>query len=76
MGSQTVGCEPSPSVLTNTKDVHSSVSTKSVRSFSDSRDVKALQAPFANKMFASVYAAYYNTFANYIPIQLRMLWEQ
>ncbi len=43
--------------LTNTKDVHSSVGRMFVYSFPDSQDVKALQGPFANKMFASVYAA-------------------
>ncbi len=41
----------------NTKDVHSSVGTMFVCSFLDSQDVKVLQGPFANKMFASVHAA-------------------
>ncbi len=43
--------------LTNTKDAHSSVGTMFICSFPESQDVKALQGPFTNKMFASVYAA-------------------
>ncbi len=43
--------------LTNTKDVHSSVGTMFICSLLYSQDVKALQDPFANKIFANVYAA-------------------
>ncbi len=45
--------------LTSTKDVHSSVGTIFICSFPDPQDVEAVQGPFANKMFASVYATLY-----------------